>query len=509
MQTSQMPERSLYDLLAGEADSALSEHIAVRSIEFDSRRVQAGAVFFAVPGVAEDGARYIADAAARGAAAVVYQRDAQVSIPAGLAAVPVPDVRRALGSAAARWYEEPSKALRCVGVTGTNGKTSIAWMTAEAGAASFGSWLQLGTLGARLARPGEKPLFHELSATTPDPLTIQSELAAARSSSAAGAVLEASSHASVQQRTCGVQWDVMAFSNLTRDHLDYHSSMEDYFAAKRRLFIEELAGSCKPRRCAVIFTDCSYGRRLAGDLGACPGLEVITVSKEERSARCRLVSADCSTRGIRLELNYQGSVYAIESALVGAFNVENLLIAFGILNALGVAPAEAAAKLETVAPVPGRLERIESAGGPSVFVDYAHTPAALDAACTALRALKPRRLLVVFGCGGDRDRGKRPQMGEVVRDRADFAIVTSDNPRTEDPEQIIRDVVEAFRGSSSAFETIADRKQAIARAIAAAEPGDIVLIAGKGHEPYQEVCGVRRPFDDREIARQELSRCAR
>lgn len=495
----QIGERSLCKLLEGECLSSAEPDLSISSIVFDSRNACEGSLFFAVPGHAAHGLTYVQEAVRRGACAVVVEHDCDLSEFEGARVCRVENVRRALAVAAARFYGSPSRELSCVGVTGTNGKTSISWIVAEACGSIFGPWIQLGTLGARIASSGQSE-FSQLSTTTPDPVLIQSKLREGVDRGARGAVIEASSHASSQLRTHSLDWDVLAFTNLTRDHLDYHSSMESYFEAKRRLFVEELRASTKRPRTAVVCVDNPYGQRLAAELSGLDHPTLLTVSTGSQPADIALKSADCSTSGSTLLVDWRGETLELKARLTGSFNVENLLISFGILKALGVNEQQIIRHLAEVPEVPGRIERVHDDGF-TVFVDYAHTPAALEAVCKALRGLGPKRLIVVFGCGGDRDRGKRPLMGRVVRDCADFAIVTSDNPRSEDPQRIVDDTAEAFVDSSN-YECIVNRREAIARAISIAAEGDVVLIAGKGHEPYQEINGVKHPFDDRAVARQ-------
>ncbi|MCB0345582.1 MAG: UDP-N-acetylmuramoyl-L-alanyl-D-glutamate--2,6-diaminopimelate ligase [Bdellovibrionales bacterium] len=498
-----MGERSLCKLLDGEATTSISPDVTVSSIVFDSRQASPGAVFFAVAGHAQDGNEFIADAVKRGAVAVVVEAGCKVSeLPPGVVLARVVNVRRALAAVSSRFFGEPSTKLLCVGVTGTNGKTSISWITAQAASQVFGPWVQIGTLGTRLAQVGSGSDFTPLPTTTPDPLVIQRTMCEGLESGAKGVVLEASSHASVQLRTASVEWDVLAFTNLTRDHLDYHPSMEEYFAAKRRLFIEELAASRKAKRTAVVCIDNPFGLRLANELAGMEGCDLITASAIGEASDCCVVSSECRTDGTHIDLLFKGEAVALRSKLSGRFNVENLVTSFGILKALGASTAAVVEALAEVPEVPGRIERVFS-DDYAVFVDYAHTPAALEAACAALRELEPARLIVVFGCGGDRDRGKRPEMGQVVRERADFAIVTSDNPRSEDPQSIVDEIAQAFADCSN-FECIVDRRLAIARAVEIARSGDIILIAGKGHEPYQEINGVRHDFDDRLVAREVI-----
>src|SRR5512133_496395 len=442
----------------------------------DSRAVVPGSVFFALPGAAHDGHDFAAEAARRGAVAIVAER-AVACAPAAL--LLAPSSRRAMALAAANFHGRPADALLLAGVTGTNGKTTVAWLV-EACARAAG--LPVGLLGTVVHRwPGAE---REASHTTPEATE-------------------------VPERVAGVRFRVAGFTNLTRDHLDYHGDMERYFAAKRRLFTEHLA----PDGVAVVNVRDPAGARLADQLG--PGRTVWRYGGRADDA-LRVEDLSAGIEGTAATFATPAGRFAVRSPLVGAHNLENLLCAAGLALALGV-PADAVARgLSTCAGAPGRLERF-AARGVSVFVDYAHTDDALARALAALRALAPRRLLCVFGCGGDRDRGKRPLMGEAAGRAADQVVVTSDNPRTEDPAAIVREILpgveraglrrlsaEALRAGERGFAVEPDRRAAIALAIAAAREGDAVLVAGKGHEPYQIVGKERLPFSDREEARRAL-----
>jgi UDP-N-acetylmuramoyl-L-alanyl-D-glutamate--2,6-diaminopimelate ligase len=406
--------------------------------------------------------------------------------------------------AAAELHGRPADALRLAAVTGTNGKTTVAYLVEACAQAAA---LPIGVLGTVTHRwPGtERPASH----TTPESTAIQAILAEMVAAGTQAAVLEVSSHALAQERVAGMRFRAAGFTNLTRDHLDYHGDMEAYFAAKRRLFTEHLA----PDGVAVVNVRDAAGARLADQLG--PGRTVWRFGGRTDDA---LRAEDLSTGldGTAATFVTPAGRLAVRSPLVGAHNLENLLCAAGVALGLGV-PADAVARgLSSCAGAPGRLERF-SARGVSVFVDYAHTDDALARALAALRALAPRRLLCVFGCGGDRDRGKRPLMGEAAGRGADQVVVTSDNPRTEDPAAIVAEILpgleraglrplsaDALRGGERGFAVELDRRAAIALAVAAAREGDAVLVAGKGHEPYQLTGKARVPFSDRDEARRAL-----
>ncbi|WP_041448544.1 UDP-N-acetylmuramoyl-L-alanyl-D-glutamate--2,6-diaminopimelate ligase [Anaeromyxobacter sp. Fw109-5] len=467
----------------------------------DSREVVPGALFFALPGAVRDGHDFAAQAAARGAVAIVAERPVACA-PAAL--LLVPSSRRAMAVAAANFHGRPADALRVAGVTGTNGKTTVTYLVEACARAAD---LPVGVLGTVTQRfPGvERPASH----TTPESTTLHAVLAEMRAAGTRAVVLEVSSHALAQERVGGMRFAAAGFTNLTRDHLDYHGDMDAYFAAKRRLFAEHLA----PDGVAVVNARDPYGARLAAQLG--PGRRVWRYgTRADDTLRAEAVSTGLA--GIAATFATPAGPIAIRSPLVGAHNLENLLCAAGLALALGIAPDAVGRGLSASAGAPGRLERIDGRGV-SIFVDYAHTDDALGRALEALRALAPRRLLCVFGCGGDRDRGKRPLMGEVAARGADLVVVTSDNPRTEAPEAIIADVLPGLERAGAArlsaraaadgargFLVEADRRAAIALAVSLAHPGDAVLVAGKGHEDYQLVGTTKHPFSDREEARKAL-----
>ncbi len=467
----------------------------------DSRDVVPGAIFFALPGAARDGHAFAGEAVARGAVAIVAERPVACAPAALLLA---PSSRRAMAIAAANLHGRPADTLRVAGVTGTNGKTTITYLVEACARAAE---LPVGVLGTITHRfPGvERAATH----TTPESTAIQALLAEMRDAGARAVVLEVSSHALAQERVAGMRFAAAGFTNLTRDHLDYHGDMEAYFAAKRRLFTEHLADD----GVAVVNARDPYGARLADQIG--PGRRVWRYGTRAGDA-LRAGDVSVGLSGISAVFETPAGPIAVRSPLVGAHNLENLLCAAGLALGLGLPPDAIARGLSGSPGAPGRLERIDGRGV-SVFVDYAHTDDALSRALAALRALGPRRLLCVFGCGGDRDRGKRPLMGEVAARGADLAIVTSDNPRTEAPGAIIADVlpgleragaprlsVPAARDGARGFLVEAERRAAIALAVSLARPGDAVLVAGKGHEDYQIVGTTKHPFSDREEAHRAL-----
>ena len=464
------------------ADEPDTDGLTVSGISDDSRQVRAGDLYCAIRGHVHDGHRFLADAAAAGAVAALVAAPQE---KLALAQIRVKDSRRAAAIAAQVVYGEPAARLKLVGVTGTNGKTTTVHVARHLLSRQL-STASLGTLGV-VDTAGTQT---ELGLTTPGPVEFARRLAELQRGGAECVVAEVSSHALSQGRVDGAAFDVAVFTNLTRDHLDYHTDYEDYRAAKRRL--AELLGA--------------------------DGVLVINADEPAWSglaARRRTVSYGLSTRadfeardiqlgpaGSSWTLLEDGKSRAVILPLLGLFNVANALAATAVVGALELDVKAAVAALATVPLVPGRLEPLARA--PLVLRDYAHTPDALENALAALRPLARGRLIAVFGCGGDRDRGKRAPMGRAVAEGADYAIVTSDNPRSEEPESIIDEIIPGL--GSAPFERIADRREAIARALGMAGPDDIVLLAGKGHEIYQVIGDERRPFDEAVIVRELLSK---
>jgi UDP-N-acetylmuramoyl-L-alanyl-D-glutamate--2,6-diaminopimelate ligase len=461
----------------------------VRDVRHDSRDVEAGDLFVARPGARTDGARFVHDALARGAAAVLTARPLELDVPQIVA----PAIERALALASSTVWSHPTRSIDVIGITGTNGKTTTAWLVEHA-LARLGA--RPGLLGTVAQRFGSRswPAVH----TTPEADDLTRRFAAMRNDGATHVVMEVSSHALALERVAAVHFRVAALTNVTQDHLDFHGTMERYIAAKRRLF-EELSP-----RTSVLNLDDDTGADLAQTIP-----EAITYGREAPAAHLRLREGGASRDGIEaLVLTPEGEV-VLRSPLVGTHNVENLLCALGILGALGYPYARAADALADAPGAPGRLERVSTPKPTvpfTVLVDYAHTPDALERVLATVRAMTPGRVVCVFGCGGDRDPSKRPQMGAAVARGADFAIVTNDNPRTENPVHIADAVLQGLRSvRPDRYAVLLDRREAITAAIAMAGHGDTVLIAGKGHEPYQEVHGVRLPFDDRDVARAALA----
>ncbi|TMK57186.1 MAG: UDP-N-acetylmuramoyl-L-alanyl-D-glutamate--2,6-diaminopimelate ligase [Actinobacteria bacterium] len=453
--------------------------VEVKDLAYDSRKVEPGTLFFCVVGEKADGHEFGARAVEEGAAALVVERElTELDVPQ----VVVGDSRAAMAPLAARFWGDPTAELRMVGVTGTNGKTTTAFLVQEIlKAANFPCGL-LGTV-KQVVGGVEK----EVVRTTPEAIELQATFRAMLEGGDEACVMEVSSHAMTLHRADAIHFEVAIFTNLTQDHLDFHKDMEDYFLAKRKLFEME-------PKTAIVNVDDSYGRRLASEV------ECVTFSAEgaEADYSARDVSFDAG--GARFSVGEMD----LRTALPGHFNVANALGAFAAAEAIGVGSEIAAAGLARAGRVPGRFEPIDEGQGFTVLVDYAHTPDSLENVLRAARRLSEGRVISVFGAGGDRDRDKRPKMGRAGAELSDLTVITSDNPRSEDPEAIVAEVASGAEGAAE-LEVVVDRRAAIALALGRAEPGDIVVIAGKGHEQGQEFENGRKiPFDDREVAREEL-----
>lgn len=458
--------------------------VEIAGLAYSSASVSPGTLFFCVPGFRADGHDFAPDAVARGAAALVCERPLGLGVPE----IVVDDVRAAMGPAAARYFGDPTATLRVVGITGTNGKTTTAFLVRELLEAGG---LRTGLLGTvkRVVGGVEEDVEH----TTPEAIDLQATFRRMVDAGDRACAMEVSSHALALGRAEGIRFACRAFTNLTQDHLDFHDDMEAYFLAKRRLF--DGPGP------AVVNVDDAYGRRLAAEVE-----DPIAYGLESPDATYRARDVRFDVDGASFVADTPDGAVELATRLPGLFNVSNALAALAVARVLGVDVDACRAGLTRTARVPGRLEPVDEGQPFAVFVDFAHTPDSLDNVLRAARELTERRLHVVFGAGGDRDRAKRPLMGEAAVRHADRVIVTSDNPRSEPPEAIVDDVV---RGTGPGVEREADRRRAIELAVATAEPGDVVVIAGKGHEQGQEREGGRKePFDDREVAREALRRLA-
>jgi len=467
--------------LAPEAVLGSPDPVEVRDLAYDTRAVSPGAAFFCVPGERADGHDFAGEAVENGAVVLVVERAVEPQVPQ----LVVPSARAAMATVADVFFGEPTRELEVAGVTGTSGKTTTAYLLYSVLEAAGRSPGLLGTVESRVGEE-VRPVIR----TTPEAIDLQRTFREMLDAGNRSVALEASSHASVLHRLDRVRFDALVFTNLSQDHLDFHESMEDYFAAKRKLFT-----GAAPPPAAVNIGD-TWGRRLADELEQTRRAPLLTFGLAE----------DAEIRPERLELGATGARFTaggieIRTSLRGRFNVENALgtIAAGIL--LDVDEDEIASGIAALEGVPGRFEAVDEGQPFSVVVDYSHKPDALDNVLRTARDLAKGRVIVVFGAGGDRDRQKRPLMGRVARDLADIVIVTSDNPRSEDPLMIIQDVLQ---GTGTDVEIDADRRSAIGRAVELAEPGDVVVIAGKGHEQGQEIGGEKLPFDDRLVAREAL-----
>jgi len=467
--------------LAPEAVLGSADPVEVRDLAYDARAVTPGAAFFAVPGEWADGHQFAEEAVANGAAVLVVERAVQPAVPQ----LVVPSARAAMATAADVFFGEPTRDLEVAGVTGTSGKTTTAFLLHSVLEAAGRKPGLLGTVESRVG--GDvRPVVR----TTPEAIDLQRTFREMLDAGDRSVALEASSHASVLHRLDRVRFDALVFTNLSQDHLDFHPSMEEYFAAKRRLFT-----GAAPPPAAVNIGDVR-GRNLAEELADMNRAPLVTYGLTP-DAEIRPESLELGPTGAR----FTAGGFEIRSQLRGRFNVENVLgvVAAGIL--LDIEEEAIAAGIAALEGVPGRFEAVDEGQPFSVVVDYAHKPDALDNVLRTARELADGRVVLVFGAGGDRDRQKRPLMGKVARDLADVVIVTSDNPRSEDPLAIIQDVLQ---GTGTDVEIDPDRRSAIGRAIEVAAPGDVVVIAGKGHEQGQEVGGEKLPFDDRVVAREAL-----
>ncbi len=460
----------------------------IEGIACDSRQVKPNYLFVAVPGTQQDGAGFIDDALRRGAVAIVSEEDRWPKRT--VAHIRVEAARLALAEIACAFYDNPSDKLTMAAVTGTNGKTTTSFMLREILAAEG---QQPGLIGTVRYEIGGRVI--PAVRTTPEAHDVQFMLDQMVRAGCKSAVMEVSSHALDQKRVYGTDYDVGIFTNLSRDHLDYHRDMATYFAAKMQLF--RSLGEQRKAATAVVNLDDPWGQQLANTNGLRAGL--LTYGEHEAAA-VRAEDIELDAHGTRFLLRSPWGDAEAHLRLLGRFNISNALAAITAAGALGIQPARAAAVLAGMGPVPGRLEAVPNRQGIMAFVDYAHTDDALSRVLQAVRELRPRRIVLVFGCGGNRDRTKRPIMGAVAHRLADHVGLTSDNPRREDPQAIIEEIQAGMPGRERC-EVIVDRAEAIARAAALARPGDALIVAGKGHEVYQEFADTVAPFDDREVLR--------
>jgi UDP-N-acetylmuramoyl-L-alanyl-D-glutamate--2,6-diaminopimelate ligase len=482
----------LDQLLKGIAETPGVGDIVVSGLTLDSRQVRPGDAFFALRGTREHGIAFARGAVERGACVVLAEAPVALVESLDVPVLWVDGLHGKVSEIASRFFGRPSDSLRVIGVTGTNGKTSTVQLLAQALEHLGHRAATIGTLGA-----GLHGQLQEGERTTPDAINVQGLLASFRDDGATHVAMEVSSHALEQGRVAAVAFDVAAFTNLTRDHLDYHGSMEAYGDAKAKLFAWSTLDA------AAINIDDAFGRTLVQRLSQ--GVRALRLSAEGHSdAEVRATQVVTSSEGLAFDLQTPWGSHAIRSRLLGRFNVANLLAVIACLGALDAPFERIVAAVEALEPINGRMNRLGGVSGlPLVVVDYAHTPDALEQALNALRAHCDGKLICVFGCGGERDAGKRPQMGAIAERLADRIVVTDDNPRGEDGDVIVAQIVAGLSRPDMAM-VERDRAKAIEFALSSAQPGDVVLIAGKGHEMYQEGAHGKRPFDDLAVARQAL-----
>ncbi len=469
----------------------------IDGISIDSKSVTKGDLFVAIKGAKSDGHNYIDSAISKGASAVLVE-DVPDQLNKGIPVIEVADTRMGLADISANFYNHPTKDLVLVGITGTNGKTTVTYLLESIWAYEGLSPGVVGTIDYRY-----KGKTTASNMTTPESHDLMETLSTMRHSGVSHVAMEVSSHALDKDRVRGCEFDVAVYTNLSQDHLDYHKSIEDYFDAKKKLFTEVLPQSSKSMLCSVINLDDEYGERLSKEARG----EIVLYSVENSNANFYAKKINISEKGISAIIKTPGDNITINSGLLGKHNLSNILAAVATAYSLGVSSDTIEKGINELKSVPGRLEAIQNPFGFTILVDYAHTPDALSNVLRALRSFTKGRIVTVFGCGGDRDKTKRPLMGEIGRELSDLLIVTSDNPRTEDPEKIIDDIEKGVFGvddSKENYYRISDRRSSIKKALDIAREHDTVLIAGKGHEDYQIVGTTKHSFDDREVAREIL-----
>lgn len=464
------------------------DEIKITGLACYSQRVEPGFLFAAFKGQKHNGLEFVTDAVKRGAVAILSETSAPLDWP--LTWIQVSDARQALALLAAEFYGHPSASMKVIGITGTKGKTTITYLIESIVAKAGGKPAVIGTINYR--GPG---LFKEATRTTPEAPELQQMLRTFLDHGATHAILEVSSHSLCLHRVLGINFDLAMFTNLSPEHLDFHPTMEDYFEAKKRLFFLN-----KKKRMAIVNQDDPWGKKLIGEL------PMTTISFGlEAAALIRASHVQLSEKITTFLINYPGGEVEIETPLLGLHNIYNILAAFAAGLALKIDLTAIVEGIKAVKNIPGRLEKIESPGDFTIFVDYAHTESALRSVLEALRVFNPKRLIVVFGCGGDRDPTKREKMGQVAGELADLIFVTSDNPRSENPLSIMTEIEKGvLRTGIKKYFLEPDRRQAIKKALQIAHQGDIVLVAGKGHENYQEIGGKIIPFNDSQVIRELL-----
>lgn len=465
--------------------------LEISGLSGDSRKVGAGILFAAIRGTQVDGHGFIGQALEGGASAVLAESAAPDDLASGVAWLQVANSREALAEIANIFYDEPSQSLRLAGITGTNGKTTTAFLVHHVMKVE---WHRAGLLGTIVVDDGENRKVAQH--TTPGSIELNEILANFVGNACRGGVMEVSSHGIDQKRVHGIAFDAAVFTNLSQDHLDYHGTMERYMAAKASWFHDLAAHPRAKKPVAVINTDDARGRELAVELEG-----KMRVVRFGFNVHCdfRANAFQQKRDGLSFELMARGRSYLVRAPFIGRFNAYNVLAALAAATACGIKPRQAIEAIAGCPQVPGRMENVGNAGGVTVYVDYAHTPDALENACRTLKELDPRRLIVVFGCGGDRDKAKRPLMAAAAARHGDILVLTSDNPRGEEPGSIIKEMERGLMEDTT-YSAVVDREEAIHLAIEQALSGDIVLIAGKGHEPYQQFADHTVAFDDRKKA---------
>jgi len=477
-----------------------STDVQVTAIHYHSAEVTPSSLFVAVPGYRTDGRGHIAEALRRGAAVLVFEGSFIDNSRA--TQVRVSGARLALAHLSAAFYDHPTKSLYLSGVTGTNGKTTLTYLLESLWQTVGRKTAIVGTINRRVGST-----ITPAGQTTPESRDLQKFFAEALAQGVHSVAIEASSHALIQGRVEGCHFDSCVFTNLTQDHLDFHGTMEEYYRAKEKLFLDYFVRSEKKEKAAIVGTDSAYGKKLADSLKR-KKMELATYGlKRGNDVFPKKISM--TLQGIEAELSCRGKIVPIRSALLGRFNLVNIEGALLVGLHSGLSETDVIEGIKRCRVIPGRLERVDDRSGRLIFVDYAHTPDALKNVLETLRELSPPRIVTVFGCGGDRDPGKRPLMGREVALHSDFCIVTSDNPRTEDPEKIISQIIPGIEEGgmkrnavSKGFFVEPDRRKAIAKGLERTRPGDLLLITGKGHEDYQIIGTQRNPFSDKEVVRE-------
>ncbi len=469
--------------------SGPTEHEII-SVTADSRLAAAGFIFAALKGSSRDGNSFAAAALAAGAAAVISENAPPTDLPRHHTWIQVTSARHALACCAVALAGNPASQMKLCGITGTNGKTTTAFLVHHL---MQSAWHRAGMLGTVSIDDGET--IEPANSTTPDAVELQSILSRMKDHDCRGVAMEVSSHGIHQHRVTGIAYDACIFTNLTQDHLDYHGTMEAYFAAKKSWFLDLATDPLGKKPTAIINSDDSYGASL---VDAIAGKMFTATYGFNVHADYRINSIRQTAKGMEFEINHKGRQYLVRAPFIGRFNAYNITAALIGAAACGIPLRDSIPMMQDAPQVNGRMHNVGNAGGATVFVDYAHTPDALENACRTLRELEPTRLITIFGCGGDRDKSKRPLMGEIASSLSDFCVITSDNPRSESPDAIIGDILAGIRGNHHV--AIVDRATAIEQTIAASKVGDIILIAGKGHETYQQFADHTIDFDDKKVA---------